>query len=182
MKKISFLIAAHNEEKIISKTLDNLLAIPYKNYEVLVGLDGCTDNTLEIVKEYSKKSKKFKYFVLNLRNGKTEVINFLITKTKGEIIIINDADWIFNVGDKNNFEELIKLFDNKEIGGVAESFPITYPLHKHSKLLEAGMTIQNKLWMEYIKSFATKFDDKWIVLDKNKFPLLVNIFRKKLFV
>ncbi|MFA5992257.1 MAG: glycosyltransferase [Candidatus Pacearchaeota archaeon] len=179
--KVSFLIAAHNEEKVISKTLDNLLTLPYKNYEVLIGLDGCTDNTFEIVKNYSKKSKKFKPFILNLRSGKTEVVNFLMKKARGEVIIINDADWIFNVEDKKTFEEMIKIFNNKEIGGIAESFPITYPLRANAKLLETGMTVQNKLWMDYIKSFSTKIDENWSVLDREKFPMLVNIFRKELF-
>ena len=54
--KISFLIAAHNEEKIIGKTLENLLRLPYSNFEVIIGLDGCTDNTEKIVKNYCEKS------------------------------------------------------------------------------------------------------------------------------
>ena len=53
--KLSFLIPAHNEEKIISKTLNNLINLPYENYEVLVGLDGCTDRTEEIVKRFKAK-------------------------------------------------------------------------------------------------------------------------------
>ena len=56
--KISFLIAAHNEEKMIGSTLKNLLSLPYKNYEIIIGLDGCTDRTLEIVKAFKKRNKK----------------------------------------------------------------------------------------------------------------------------
>ncbi len=47
--KISFLMAAHNEEKIIGEALDSLSKIPYENYEVIIGLDGCTDGTEGIV-------------------------------------------------------------------------------------------------------------------------------------
>ena len=50
--KISFLIPAHNEEKIIATTISHLLKIPYDNYEVIIGLDGCTDKTEEIVKNF----------------------------------------------------------------------------------------------------------------------------------
>jgi len=95
--KLSFLIPAHNEEKVIGKTLENLLNIPHKDYEVIIGLDGCTDGTEEIVKEFVKKSNKFKYKSLNLRSGKPTVINEIIKYAKGNIIIINDADWIFKI-------------------------------------------------------------------------------------
>ncbi len=66
-KRISFLIAAHNEEKVIGETLKNLANLPYRNYDVIVGLDGCTDKTENLVKEFAKKSKKFKYYKLNIR-------------------------------------------------------------------------------------------------------------------
>jgi len=55
MKKISFLISAHNEEKIIGRTLENLINLPYENYEIILGLDGCTDNTERIVKSFERK-------------------------------------------------------------------------------------------------------------------------------
>ena len=50
-RKISFLIPAHNEEKIIAKTLENLINLPWQNYEVIVGLDGCTENSKKNLKE-----------------------------------------------------------------------------------------------------------------------------------
>ena len=58
-------MAAHNEEKIIERTLKNLMHIPYENYEVLIGLDGCTDRTEEIVKSFCERSNKFRYFSLS---------------------------------------------------------------------------------------------------------------------
>src|SRR3989344_464119 len=107
--KISFLIAAHNEEKIIAKTLKNLISLPYKNYEVILGLDGCTDKTEEIVKSFEKKSKKIRHYNLNIREGKPAVINKIIKKAKGEIMIINDADWIFRVKDKDSLKQLLDI-------------------------------------------------------------------------
>ncbi len=72
-RKISFLIPAHNEEKIIGKTLDNLFNLPYNNYEVIIGLDGCTDNTEQIVRKFRKKSNRFGYYKFDLRKGKPAV-------------------------------------------------------------------------------------------------------------
>ena len=124
---ISFLIAVHNEEKIIDKTLKNLLSLPYIKYEVLIGLDGCTDNTENIVKKYSSKSKIFKYFNLNLRSGKPVVIDFLIKKSKGDIIVIQDADWVFNYTNEKNIKEFFGVFNDRNHG---------LPAGKNRKALE----------------------------------------------
>src|SRR3989338_6041575 len=127
MVKISFLIAAHNEERIIGKALENLSSLPFNSYEVILGLDGCTDNTLRIVKEFKKKYPKiFKYYELNERKGKPAVINKIIPHAKGELIIIHDADWIFRVKSKEDLEEYVSWFKDQELGGVVESYPIEY--------------------------------------------------------
>jgi len=162
--KISFLIAVHNEEKLIGKVLDNLLNIPCDDYEIIVGLDGCNDKSEEIVKAY----KKVKYCKLNLRKGKNAVINKLVEQASGDIIIIHDADWLFRVPDKGSLDRLIALFKSQKVGGVAEAYPIQYPLRKGAGLLERGIMIQNKLWMDYNKKKATG-------------PLLVNIMRRRLY-
>lgn len=179
--KISFLVPAHNEEKIIGKTLSHLLELPYKDYEIIVGLDGCTDNTSDIVKNFSKKNKKIKYFSLDLRNGKPAVINYIIKKAKGDIIIINDADWVFSVKDKKSFKKFIDLFNDKKVGGIAESFPVEWD----KKTLSEG-----NLWFKMV-AYSTYY---WILFQKNNFTyveknkrylkthkmFLTNIFRKGL--
>jgi glycosyltransferase involved in cell wall biosynthesis len=165
--KLSFVIAVHNEEKIIAQTLKNLLSIPYDDYEVILGLDGCTDRTQDIVNHYCEKSDKINYLILNPRQGKTAVINEIVKLAEGEIIIIMDADWIFHVESGQSMEKLVALFNNPEVGGIAESFPVQYPLRKEAGMLERGVMWQNKFWMDYAKKF--------------KLPLLVNILRRSLF-
>ncbi|MFC1685664.1 glycosyltransferase [Nanoarchaeota archaeon] len=182
MKKISFLIAAHNEEKIIAETLENLLKVPYKNYEVIIGLDGCTDNTEEIVKKYSKKFKKIKYFKLNLRRGKPEVIDNIIKRATGEIIIINDADWKFKVGSKKLMDKFISVFDNPQVGGIVESFPVEWERSKLNKgnIGYLMVAYSSYFWINFQKENLTiKKGDHWVI--KDPFMFLTNIFRKKLY-
>lgn len=181
-RKISFLMAAHNEEKIIGKTLENFLNIPYSNYEVLIGLDGCSDNTEKIVKTYEKKSKKFRHFNLNLRSGKPAVIDNIIKKAKGEIIIIVDADWIFRVKDKKSFEKFLKVFDNPKIGGVAESFPVEWDLKKLKRgdLGYRMVAYSSYYWMDFQKKYLT-ISKKGQTCLKEPTMFMTNIFRKKLY-
>ncbi|MBI2057033.1 glycosyltransferase family 2 protein [Candidatus Pacearchaeota archaeon] len=183
MKKlmISFLMAVHNEEKIITKTLKNLISLPYKDYEIILGLDGCTDKTEEIVKSFEKKSKKIKHYNLNIREGKPAVINKIIKKAKGEIIIINDADWIFKVKNKNSLKQLLEIFNDPKVGCIADSFSVQYPARKEAGILEIGVMMQNQIWIDYIKEHGKKINNLWIIANKNFSPLIVNIFRKKLY-
>ena len=182
MKKVTFLIAAHNEEKHIGTVLDNLknLKKHFPGIEVIVGNDGSSDNTSKIVDKY----KFVKHVHLNERKGKHAVINKIIKLAKGDIIIVHDADWIFRVNDPKDFKSMISWFDDPRVGGVAESFPIEYETGiKNDSLAYLGNLYGNFLWIEFLKKKYTKVVDGLRIVDssKNGFPFLVNVFRKKLY-
>lgn len=177
-------MSAHNEEKIIKKSLENFRKIYSfdKNTEFLIGLDGCTDRTLNIIKKY----KFVKYYNFKGRNGKPVIINNIIKKSKGDVIIIHDADWIFNVESKNKWEELKNEFKDKKLGGIAESYPIEYipdKLNKIKSIGHLGSLWGNYFWMDFQKRYYTyKKDNKlYAKFLRNSFPFLVNIFRKELY-
>jgi len=180
MKKISFIIPIHNEEALIYKCISNLESIPYKNYEILVGLDGCTDNSEAIIKILKHKYPNIKYYVFKERRGKNSVVNDIINKSNADIIIIHDIDWKFDWVNEKTFKIFISLFDDPQIGGIAESFPITWPLKEDMPTLEKGITLHGRMWIEYIKERGIPIGD-WILLSKSQYPLLVNIFRRSLY-
>ena len=60
-KLVSVIIPAHNEEKVIRRTLDSVLSNNYLNIEILVVNDGSTDKTASIVKGYIKRIKRNKF-------------------------------------------------------------------------------------------------------------------------
>ena len=53
MPKFSVIVPAHNAEGFIRKCLDSIKAQTFKDYELIVICDNCTDNTVDIVKEYA---------------------------------------------------------------------------------------------------------------------------------
>lgn len=182
MKKISFLISAHNEEKIIGRTLSNLVNLPYDNYEIIIGLDGCTDKTEEIVRSFALKCKKLKYYTTNLRQGKPAVINEIIKKARGEIIIINDADWIFEVKNRNSLKNLVSLFEKNKIGGVAPSKVLEEnPANVENADLGHKMVYYSSFfWLQFQKERFTKREGNLrYVQDPRMF--FTNIFLKKLY-
>lgn len=180
--KISFLVAAHNEEKIIASCLNNLFHLPYNNYEIIVGLDGCTDNTEKIVKEFEKKSKRFSHYNLNLRQGKPAVINTIIKKATGDIIVVNDADWIFQVKDEQSLKDFISIFNNSEIGGIVEANALEFNQKKlkNSNLGFKMVAYSSQFWLDFQKKrFAQRKGNLFYLKEPTMF--LTNIFRKKLF-
>ena len=179
--KISFLIAAHNEEKIIFKTLDNLSNLPYDNYEVIIGLDGCTDSTEKIVKSFEMKSKRFKHFNLNLRQGKPAVINTIIKQATGDIVIINDADWIFQVKDERSLNDIISIFNNPKIGGISENNALEFsPVMESANLGFKMVAYSGQLWYGYQKKAFTRKEEDMLYLTQPTM-FLTNIFRRELY-
>jgi len=83
---ISIIIPACNEEKYISKTLDSIRSQSFKNYEIIVVCDGCTDKT-------AKKAKSAdKVVILKRREGPGVAKNKGAEKAKGDVLVFLDAD------------------------------------------------------------------------------------------
>lgn len=85
--KISVVIPAYNEEKYIKECLDSLTRQSFKNYEIIVSLNNCTDGTEDIVRKYKgvKIVKEEKKGVTYARQTGTNMAS-------GEIIVSCDAD------------------------------------------------------------------------------------------
>ena len=94
--KVSVLIAARNEESLIGKTIDDILAQDYDHslMEIIIIDDHSTDNTSEIISSYAKDGVKL--ITLNEANAlnsyKKKAIQTAIDTTTGKLIITTDAD------------------------------------------------------------------------------------------
>lgn len=56
-KKVTVMVSTYNGEKYIKEQLDSIINQSYKNIDIYVRDDGSKDNTLNILKEYSKQKK-----------------------------------------------------------------------------------------------------------------------------
>jgi len=105
---MSVLIPAYNEEKVIAKTIEGLLITDYPGkLEIIVIDDGSKDSTLQIARRFERKGVK----VLHKENGgKATALNFGFTMSKGEIIVIVDADTITG---RHSLKQIMKGFYSK---------------------------------------------------------------------
>lgn len=83
---ISIVIPAHNEEDYLRQTLHSIKNQSYRNYEVIVVANGCTDKTEEIVQKREVK-------LLSIpRPNVSRARNYGASKANGDILMFLDAD------------------------------------------------------------------------------------------
>jgi poly-beta-1,6-N-acetyl-D-glucosamine synthase len=114
---VSVLIAAYNEEKVISERIKNLASQNYdlKKMEVFVGSDSSTDATNKILLDLKNDYPWLKVRLTEKRSGKAGIINDLLKETTGEILVFTDANTDFH---RDALKNLVEDFVDESIGGV----------------------------------------------------------------
>jgi len=113
----SIIIPAYNAEKTIRKCLDSVLKQDFSDFEVILVNDGSSDNTEEIINQYTVDQYDVKQIVLAKNSGPAKARNTGIKKAQGEIIVFIDSDVTFK--DPGALLGLAEIFKGKpEIDGV----------------------------------------------------------------
>ena len=110
-------MSVHNEDSYINESINSITNQTYKNFEFLILDDASTDNTNRIIKSIMKTDKRISLYENKEKKGLTKNLNFLIKKSKFEIIARMDAD---DISDKNRFKKQINfLIHNPKYGLVS---------------------------------------------------------------
>jgi len=112
--KVSVIIPAYNEEKVIKGTLESMVEAHYPGQKEIIFVDdGSRDKTLEVAKKF-----KGDIVVLHKENGgKASALNYGLVYAKGEIIVVVDADTIIG---RNSLTAIVSGFAiDEHVAGVA---------------------------------------------------------------
>ncbi len=114
---VSVMIPAHNEETVISNTVENILRMDYPNFEIIVIDDRSSDNTPNVIKELEQKYEKVKALIreADAFPGKSAVLNDAISIAKGEAILVFDADATV---EPDFLKKLIPHLEPADVGAV----------------------------------------------------------------
>ncbi|MHB8059707.1 MAG: glycosyltransferase family 2 protein [Gaiellaceae bacterium] len=90
---VVLVVAAHDEEDVIGRRLENLLALDYpaEKLEIFVASDGSTDRTDEIVSEVAAREPRVHLLACE-RGGKTLAQNRVVRETGSELLAFTDAN------------------------------------------------------------------------------------------
>jgi peptidoglycan-N-acetylglucosamine deacetylase len=112
---VSVLIPAFNEAKVISASIQQILASTHRNVKVIVIDDGSTDGTADVVRQgFSADSR---VTVIESQNGgKAKAINLGLERADGDIVVVLDADTQF---EASTISRLVRWFSNPKAGAVA---------------------------------------------------------------
>lgn len=112
---VSIILPTYNVLPYLSNCLDSIVVQTYKNIEIIVIIDGATDGSYELAKDYCKKDKRIQVYWQN-NSGSGPARNNGILHSHGDFIIFIDPDdWIesdyvenlINIQRINNYDYVI---------------------------------------------------------------------------
>lgn len=115
---VSIMIPAHNEESVISNTIETVLNLDYPNFEIIAIDDRSTDNTASVLKDLEKKYPEKVIAFIRPKEafpGKSAVLNDALEFAKGEAILVFDADATMAPDFLTN---LVYELEPKDVGAV----------------------------------------------------------------
>ena len=169
--KISVIIPVYNSSTYLRKCLDSVVNQTLKDIEIIVINDGSTDDSKNIIEEYSCKYKNI-IFIDQENKGIGKTRNIGIKKATGEYITFVDSDdyikenmleEYYKYAKKHNFDlvigSYIKKINNKEIifennkfktGNVKTTPQILYLIEygPWAKLYKREMIINNNIYFD----------------------------------
>ena len=113
MPSTTIIIPAYDEEKRIGRVLEEIadfVTVNNLKWDVIVSIDG-SDNTEEIVEDFSKEYSFVKYERGRGRSGKGNAIKRVVDKSTGEFTLIADADGAVSLQDILNGFPYCGIYD-----------------------------------------------------------------------
>jgi cellulose synthase/poly-beta-1,6-N-acetylglucosamine synthase-like glycosyltransferase len=116
---VTFVVAAHDEERVIERRLANLLRLDYPEdrLELVVVSDASTDGTDELVRAVAAANRRVRLLRVP-RGGKVAAQDQAVRATSGEIVAFSDANTLWRA---DALRELVRSFADPEVAYVCGS-------------------------------------------------------------
>lgn len=145
--KVTIIVPAYNEEKVLGRTIENLIEAYYPNKEIIVVDDGSTDSTYEIARKYVPRGIKV---VRRVNGGKYAALNTGLVYATGDIVITVDADSLVT---RTALVEIVKSFEDPDVGGAAG----TLKVFNRSKFLTKLQALEYLVQIEVVRRAFNNF-------------------------
>lgn len=116
---VSIVVPTYNQAQYIDYTLRSVIEQSYENWECIIVDDGSTDYTEDVVRKYTEKDSRFKYFKKG-NEGASSARNYGLNNAKGDFIQFLDSDDFIH---QDKLLKSIRLFDeNKDSNIIISNF------------------------------------------------------------
>lgn len=121
--KVSVVLPIYNGEKTIKRTLESLANQTFKEFELIVCVDGSNDASFDIVESFLPFFTKLKILINEKNLGLGPTMNRLLANTSGQLIAIAEQDDFYY---DYRLEEQIAVFDKMPhigmVSGIADFY------------------------------------------------------------
>jgi len=144
--KVSVITPCHNSAKFISKTIESVRNQTLQDWEMIIIDDHSSDNSVEIIKLYSKKDSRIKLVRLGENSGAAVARNTAISRAQGRYIAFLDADdlWL-----PSKLERQIDFMRNNNLAFTYSSY---YLVDKDGKMIGSFTTKENITYTSMLKT------------------------------
>jgi glycosyltransferase involved in cell wall biosynthesis len=149
-KCLSVVVPVYNEEHTLATIVDKLLALP-QLLEIVIVDDCSTDKTSQILEELSAKHREIQVARHDRNRGKTEALKSGFRLTRGDIVIVQDADLEY---DPQDIPEVISPILN---GHADVVFGSRFLVKKATRILYFYHYLGNKL-LTFLSNLATNIN------------------------
>lgn len=126
---VSIIIPSHNYGFVIGETLKNLQAQTYQNWEAIIVDDGSTDNTRDVVSQFSQHDARIQYYFQE-NQGVSVARNYGFKKSRGAYIQFLDADDLLS---EEKLNTQVKFMENRPEVDISYTDHIYFENDDYSK-------------------------------------------------
>jgi len=117
--KVSIIIPTYNSAKFLPRAINSIINQTFQDFELIIVDDGSTDNSKEIITEYTNKDNRIKYYWEPNSGGPAKPKNTNFKYVQGDYIAYLDSDdeWLPKKLEKQL--AIFAKFPNQKIGLVS---------------------------------------------------------------
>jgi len=146
--KVSIIVPAHNEGKVIERTIESLVSLAYPNKEIIVVDDNSSDDTYLKAKPYAVRGDIILVRKREPHSNKAMAVKYGSAFASGEIIVCIDADTILQ---NEGLDRIVEPFSDPKVVGVAGNVRV----YNTRSLLEKVQAYEYLIAMEMGRKFQS---------------------------
>lgn len=130
MPKVSIILPVFNNEQTLTRTIDSVLSQSYSDFELLIIDNGSTDNSKNVIINFTNKDSRVKYLYTNIV-GRSHARNIGLKNSSGKYVQFIDSD---DEISRDKVERSVSFLEqNEDHFGVATSTTYIFDNTKETK-------------------------------------------------